>query len=171
MIENCIRPAPDCFWCPLPRPFLPPASRVLLPGGDRREGQQGWAAAVRSGPQAPAPGFLPWGGEEGGTSPGWLAGNLQAFDRVLGVSTGASAQMGNPSQSKPGLWWFGEEAGPGPLPPQPAPGKSRGWMARCSLGQPGDCPCSCSGAGVGPGRLPCGPPCTLCGHPGGRSRG
>lgn len=38
MIENCIRPAPDCFWCPFPRP--------LSGSGTGAHGRQGWARCL-----------------------------------------------------------------------------------------------------------------------------
>lgn len=93
MIENCIRPAPDCFRCPLPWPFLQPTSRALCLAGRGAQGGQGWGAF-------PGEGSPVWGTLRAGLTPGRTGGDPSGFPpgEVLGVSTQSLHSNGEQSE-------------------------------------------------------------------------
>lgn len=146
MIENCIRPAPDCFWCPSPGPssFQLPSPSAHRDGSIGRAGLGGLRGA--RGPQGTCTRLPP-----SGSGLGWLEGTLPAFclAGVLGSPHRAPTALGLHIAGKAqSLSGSGRELGQDPFllsPPldrawagwrgvsgSPPAAKGCGWWARAS---------------------------------------
>lgn len=126
MIENFIRPAPDCFRCPLPWPFLQPTSRALCLAGRRAQGGQGWGVF-------PGEGSPVWGTLRAGLTPGRTGGDLARFWEF---PHRASTLMGNSQKAQ--FLRFREGAVRHPLP-QSRPGQNRSKYSWAHLGRVSAC--------------------------------
>lgn len=131
MIENCIRPGPDCFRCPLPGPFLPPTSRPLLTGPERSTGRAGAAPRASGGLASLPPGEAQAGWR--GPFPFPPGGDWVIFMRSL-------HRQGEPIPGgRPSLFQVGGGSWVRPLLLQPISAPAWGWVARCSRALAGGC--------------------------------